>query len=130
MLRIRYSLLTFFVAVRSAGADVCMLYMPTIDLWAVEAYNKVSEDDYEPSSVSPQSSREKSCDGRFEVDMEHEPCPGSNVERSESQTEEKEASYLWTSFIEQVESIRVNTSLIILVRWLFSVMSLKFEIKL
>ncbi|KAL8505783.1 hypothetical protein ACS0TY_016848 [Phlomoides rotata] len=102
------------ILMRSAGADVCMLYMPTIDLWAVEANNKVSEDDYEPSSVNPQSSEEISCDGRFEVNMEHGPCPVADVEGRESQTEEKEASYLWTSFIEQVESIRVNTSLIIL----------------
>lgn len=112
------------MAVRSAGANACMLYMPTIDLWAVETYDKASEDDYEPSSMEPQSSGEISCDGHFEVDMEHVPCPSADVEGTQSQTAVTNASYLWTSFIEQVESIRVNASLIILVWWLLLIMFL------
>lgn len=78
-----------------------MLYMPMIDLWAIEAYDEASEDDCETS----------------EVGMEYEFCPSAPVEGTESQTTVRKASYLWTSFVEQVESIRVNSSLIILVSW-------------
>lgn len=84
---------------RSTGASVSMLYMPMIDLWAVETNEKASEDECEPS----------------EVGIEHGLCPNAFVEDTQSQTAVRKASYLWTSFIEQVESIRVNSSLIILV---------------
>lgn len=86
------------ILMRSTGANVSMLYMPMIDLWAVETYEKASEDECEPS----------------EVGMEHGLCPNAFVEDTESQTTVRKASYLWTSFIEQVESICVNSSLIIL----------------
>lgn len=109
------------MAVRASDADVCLLYMPTINLWAVEADNKASEDDYEPSSVEPQFSRNTSCNGHFEVQMEHGPSPSADAECTESQSAVKKASYLWTLFMEQVESIRMNTSLIILVRWLLPI---------
>lgn len=77
-----------------------MLYMPMIDLWAIETYDE-ADDDCETS----------------EVGMEYEFCPSARVEGIESQTAVRKASYLWTSFVEQVESIRVNSSLIILVSW-------------
>lgn len=86
------------ILMRSTGASVSMLYMPRIDLWAVETYEKASEDECEPS----------------EVGIEHGLCPNAFVEDTQSQTAVRKVSYLWTSFIEQVESIRVNSSLIIL----------------
>lgn len=76
-----------------------MLYMPMIDLWAVEEYDRASEDDSE------------TC----EVGMEDELHPSAHIEGIEFQTVGRKASYLWTSFVEQVESIRVNSSLTILV---------------
>lgn len=78
-----------------------MLYMPMIDLWAVEAYDRASEDD---------------CDSS-EVGMEYELHPSAHIEGVESQTAARKASYLWNSFVEQVESLRVNSSLMILVSW-------------
>ncbi|KAI3466086.1 hypothetical protein Pfo_022749 [Paulownia fortunei] len=102
------------ILMRCAGANLCMLYMPAIDLWAIETYDKASEDDWESSSMEPQSSGKIYCDGHCEVDMEHGLRPSADVEAAKSQSAAKKASYLWTSFIEQVESVRVNTSLIIL----------------
>ncbi|XP_057796365.1 uncharacterized protein LOC131012432 [Salvia miltiorrhiza] len=86
------------ILMRSAGGHVSMLYMPMIDLWAIETYDEASEDDCETSKVA----------------MEYEFCPSAHVEGIKSQTSVRKASYLWTSFVEQVESIRVNSSLIIL----------------
>ncbi|KAH6775606.1 hypothetical protein C2S52_013167 [Perilla frutescens var. hirtella] len=89
------------ILMRSAGANASMLYMPMIDLWAVETYDEACE----TSSMEPRSS---------EVGVEHGLCPSAHAEGTESQTAVTKASYLWTSFMEQVESIRVNSSLIIL----------------
>ncbi|KAL0328450.1 UNVERIFIED_CONTAM: hypothetical protein Scaly_2277600 [Sesamum calycinum] len=102
------------VTVRCAGANPCMLYLPTIDLWAIETCDKASEDGCESSSMEPQSPGKTSSGGRWEVDMEDGLYPSADVMATQTQTEVKVASYLWTSFIEQVESMRVNTSLIIL----------------
>ena len=88
---------------RSAGAHVSMLYMPMIDLWGIETSHEASEDDRETSDAGN--------------GMEYEFCPSAHAEGIESQTAARKASYLWTSFVEQVESIRVNSSLIILVSW-------------
>ncbi|KAL1563731.1 hypothetical protein AAHA92_06161 [Salvia divinorum] len=88
------------ILMRSSGAHVSMLYMPMIDLWGIETCHEASEDDCETSEVGN--------------GMEYEFCPSAHVEGIESQTATRKASYLWTSFVEQVESIRVNSSLIIL----------------
>ncbi|XP_047948643.1 uncharacterized protein LOC125194461 [Salvia hispanica] len=88
------------ILMRSAGAHVSMLYMPMIDLWGIETSHEASEDDRETSDAGN--------------GMEYEFCPSAHAEGIESQTAARKASYLWTSFVEQVESIRVNSSLIIL----------------
>lgn len=110
--------------VRCSGANSCMLYMPIIDLWAIETYGKGSEGNCESSSMESQS-----CDGQSEVGMENGFCPSADVEWAQSQTVVKKASYLWTTFVEQLESMRVNTSFIILVWCCFSKypQSLKFN---
>ncbi|KAG8364905.1 hypothetical protein BUALT_Bualt18G0047100 [Buddleja alternifolia] len=113
------------ILMRCAGANLCMIYMPTIDLWATETFDEAYEGDCESSPMDPQSSRKTFCDGQFEVDREDELCPSAEAEVTESQTAVRKASYLWTSFIEQVESMRVNTSLIILVWCLLLLMPLK-----
>ncbi|KAL6561797.1 hypothetical protein OROMI_017398 [Orobanche minor] len=83
------------ILMRCVGSSLCMLYLPMIDLWAFETHEETSDD---------------SC----EVGMENGLHPSSDVEATWSQPAAKKASYIWTSFIEQVESMRVNTSLIIL----------------
>ncbi|KAK6132788.1 hypothetical protein DH2020_033466 [Rehmannia glutinosa] len=103
-----------FSPMRCAGSNMCVLYMPIIDLWAIETYDEAFEDGCESSSMKTQSSGKISSDWHGEVDMEDGLCPSNDVEATQSQIAAKKASYLWTSFIEQVESMRVNTSLIIL----------------
>ncbi|KAK6132807.1 hypothetical protein DH2020_033450 [Rehmannia glutinosa] len=102
------------ILMRCAGSNMCVLYMPIIDLWAIETYDEAFEDGCESSSMKTQSSGKISSDWHGEVDMEDGLCPSNDVEATQSQIAVKKASYLWTSFIEQVESMRVNTSLIIL----------------
>ncbi|CAA0816329.1 P-loop containing nucleoside triphosphate hydrolases superfamily protein [Striga hermonthica] len=100
------------ILMRCASSSLCMLYMPMVDLWAVEAHDEISEDGCETTSMKPQSS---DCHG--EVEKENGFCPSAGAAGSEapqSQPTAKKATYIWTSFIEQVESMRVNTSLIIL----------------
>ncbi|KAL3849214.1 hypothetical protein ACJIZ3_011096 [Penstemon smallii] len=98
------------ILMRCAGAKLCMIYMPRIDLWAIETYNETSDGHRESSSVEFQPSEKISCDGKCEIDREH----NHSSSPEEEVTALKKASYLWTSFIGQVESMRVNTSLIIL----------------
>ncbi|KAK4420388.1 Tat-binding7 [Sesamum alatum] len=102
------------ILMRCTGANSCMLYLPAIDLWAVETCDKASEDGCESSSMEPQSPGKTSSGGRWEVDMEDGLYPSADVTATQTQTEVKVASYLWNSFIEQVESMRANTSLIVL----------------
>ncbi|KZV51935.1 hypothetical protein F511_08545 [Dorcoceras hygrometricum] len=85
------------ILMRCAGAHVCMIYMPRIDLWAIEMCNEARGGKY----GLPQSPENFSLAGKCEIDMEHDMCPFK-------------VSYLWTLLIEQVESVCVNTSLIIL----------------
>ncbi|KAL0406771.1 UNVERIFIED_CONTAM: Tat-binding7 [Sesamum latifolium] len=114
------------ILMRCTGANSCLLYLPTVDLWAIETCDKASEDGCETSSMEPQFPGKTSFGGRSEVDMEDGLFSSADLIATQTQTEVKVASYLWTSFIEQVESMRVNTSLIILVRWLL--LCLKVEL--
>ncbi|KAL7143373.1 hypothetical protein ABFS83_08G187000 [Erythranthe nasuta] len=103
------------ILMRCTTANVCMLYMPAIDLWAIETYDKASEHECgSSSSMEAEPSERMSCDGDCEVDTEHG-IPSADVEEAtQSETAARKASYLWTTFIQQVESMRVNTSLMIL----------------
>lgn len=87
--------------------------MPRIDLWAVET-------SYEEECHSPATkvnfSEESSFLGHSDVDWRQNLNEGSSAESAEPQLPIIKASHLWCSFIEQVESICVSTSLIILVR--------------
>ncbi|GFP78632.1 tat-binding homolog 7 [Phtheirospermum japonicum] len=83
------------ILMRCARSSLCLLYMPMIDLWAIETHVETSED-------------------VCEVDMENGLHSSSDVEATWSQPVAKKASYIWTSFIEQLESMRVNTPFIIL----------------
>ncbi|XP_073121934.1 uncharacterized protein [Henckelia pumila] len=89
------------ILMRCAGTNLCVIYMPRIDLWAIETCNEGREGNCDLSSTEPQSPEKLSLEGKCEIDMERDVCP-------------VKVSYLWTLFIEQVESVCVNTSLIIL----------------
>ncbi|XP_073287257.1 uncharacterized protein [Primulina huaijiensis] len=89
------------ILMRCSGTNMCMIYMPRIDLWAIDMCNEAREGNYDLSSMEPQSLENLSSEGKSEIDMERDVCP-------------VKVSYLWTLFIKQVESVCVNTSLIIL----------------
>lgn len=74
------------------------MFMPRIDLWAVETIPQFSEDESDSSSLPTISSKEVS------------------KQMVETQDFGRTASQAWSSFIEQVESVSVNTSLVILVK--------------
>lgn len=89
------------ILMRCRGTNLCMIYMPRIDLWAIEMCNEAREGNHNLASMESQSPENLSSEGKCEINMEHDVCPFK-------------VSYLWTLFIEQVESVCVNTSLIIL----------------
>ncbi|KAK8615137.1 hypothetical protein V6N13_068921 [Hibiscus sabdariffa] len=93
----------------SMGSNV--VFMPRIDLWAVETINEVSEESNSSSVL-------------HQAPMEEDPhLVGKENESSEQQSEFAETaegaaavqrvSRVWSSFVEHVESICVSTSLII-----------------
>ncbi|EPS71299.1 hypothetical protein M569_03458, partial [Genlisea aurea] len=78
------------ILMRCAGTKPCVLYMPTLDYWAVENQGELPEGDCCDSSL-----------------------PRAHV--TQSQAPRKDASYLWTAFLDRMESISLNNpSLIIL----------------
>ncbi|KAK6270032.1 hypothetical protein POUND7_007137 [Theobroma cacao] len=100
------------ILMKCASMGSCVVFMPRIDLWAVETVNQVAEES-DLSSTFHQSP------------MEEDPLPvekesGFSLWQSElAETAEAIAavqiiSHAWSSFVEQVESICVSTSLIIL----------------
>nr|XP_043627896.1 uncharacterized protein LOC122599445 [Erigeron canadensis] len=75
------------ILVRCASVGSCMVFMPRIDLWAIETCHRVSED----NCVSSKS-----------------------VGLSDADDLVSRASDLWRSFVEQAESIFISSSLMIL----------------
>ncbi|KAL2523552.1 P-loop containing nucleoside triphosphate hydrolase superfamily protein [Abeliophyllum distichum] len=103
------------ILMRCAGTQTCMIFMPRIDLWAVETSSEACEEDSYSVSLESQISERISCNSHGEVDKEDELCPrAGQTEMAEAPTAVKKASYLWNYFLEQVEPIRVHASLIIL----------------
>lgn len=110
-------ILLIYTVVRCASVGSCIVFMPRIDLWAVEMC-------YQEESDCSATGVEFPDENRFslehsDVDEEKKSCPNKHksAELAEPKDAILKASHLWTSFIEQVESIRLSTSLIILV-WL------------
>lgn len=85
---------------KCANAGSSVVFMPRIDLWAVEMrYDITSEED-----------NSKKMEMEFHVQQGlSEETPGSNGLQQRS-------SQAWNSFIEQAESVCVNASLVVLVR--------------
>lgn len=103
-------LIPVFVAAKCAGLTSCMVFMPRIDLWAVETSPQAVE---ESDSIS---TNDQKC---HEKVIEKENISGpQKCKSSESAGEQgvtQRASSSWSLFVEQVESLRVSTSLMILV---------------
>ena len=79
--------------------------MPRIDLWAIETCQQIDESD--ESSIHQQLSS-KGEDSSRNADQ-------SSHEMGNSYTIVRTASHAWSSFVEQVESLCVSTSLMIMV---------------
>lgn len=113
------SLLSYTLAVKCASLKSLVIFMPRIDLWAVEACQQVTEGS-DPSSTDQLSEKTESHSASIQVvGKENEPITQqcSESEMSQPQDATLSTSHAWSLFVEQVESIRVSTSVIILVCW-------------
>ncbi|CAN4104214.1 unnamed protein product [Withania somnifera] len=88
------------ILMRCASVEKCMIFMPRVDLWAMETSDQVCQEDG-CSLLNPES---------LVKDEER------NFDHSADQAGDvlKRASYLWSSFVEQVETICVSTSVMLL----------------
>ncbi|KAG4960765.1 hypothetical protein GLYMA_13G273300v4 [Glycine max] len=97
------------ILMKCASRQSCIVFLPRIDLWAVEKHFQIAERTDSCLMMG------KSCFTRNQVvEKENEISTEKNsTEMIKGQANTK-ASYAWMSFIEQVESIDVSTSLMIL----------------
>lgn len=93
------------------------MFMPRIDLWAVETVYQVAEESNSSSTLhqgpmeeDPQLVEKENGSSQQQSELAE---PGEDTAAVQS------VSCAWSSFVEQVESICVSTSLIILVRVIF-----------
>lgn len=98
------------MAVKCASRQSCIVFLPRIDLWAVEKHFQIAE------RIDSCLTMGKSCFTPNEVVQKENDISNekNSTEMTKGQANTK-ASYAWMSFIEQVESIDVSTSLMILV---------------
>ncbi|KAI3703881.1 hypothetical protein L1987_74077 [Smallanthus sonchifolius] len=80
------------ILVRCASVGSCMIFMPRIDLWAIETCHQVTDEEKESHTKL----------------LKH----SNNMEKSQDPI--LRASDLWSSFVEQAESIFISASLTIL----------------
>nr|GMC70222.1 ATPase family aaa domain-containing protein [Ipomoea batatas] len=114
-----------WILMRCASVGNCMIYMPRLDLWAVETNYQVCEAQGVSLSVKPQSFEEKSPKEISNGDN----YPVANMTEVESRREVREVSYVWNSFVEQVETLGVSTSLTILATSEMPFQELPFRIR-
>ncbi|KNA24905.1 hypothetical protein SOVF_010900 [Spinacia oleracea] len=102
------------ILTKCASLKICALFMPRIDLWAVQSCLSVQEDvEVSAYHESPKESSLTSCP----IGQEKcSPMPSKSelIEVTEYQDEIRSASHIWRSFVEQLECICVPSSLIIL----------------
>ncbi|OMO74917.1 hypothetical protein CCACVL1_16399 [Corchorus capsularis] len=94
------------ILMKCASMGSCVVFMPRIDLWAVETINQVAEE--RNSSLmeeDPQLVVKENVSSQQQSEL---------AETSEAIVAVQGISHAWSSFVEQVESIGVSTSLIIL----------------
>ena len=105
----------FYMAVKCSSVGSCLVFMPRIDLWAVETLQHETEKSDSSPSNHPLTKSNESC-------LTHGQVIGKEIDSCQEQhksveTEEFQVpSHAWSSFVEQVESICVSTSLMILVK--------------
>ncbi|CAJ1957215.1 unnamed protein product [Sphenostylis stenocarpa] len=97
------------ILMKCASRQSCLVFLPRIDLWALEKHFQIAERSdscftMEKSCFTPNQVVEK----ESEISTEK-----NSTEMTNGQANTK-ASFAWMSFIEQVESISVSTSLMIL----------------
>ncbi|KAF7822679.1 Tat-binding like 7 [Senna tora] len=100
---------------KCASLQSCVIFMPRIDLWAVETHFKVAiNSDHCTNNQIPEI--EVSCFTQSQVEKNNEinPKKKNSREMAKGGQASIRASHAWMSFVEQVESIGVSTSLMIL----------------
>ncbi|KAJ7948695.1 Atpase family aaa domain-containing protein [Quillaja saponaria] len=105
------------ILIKCASVGSCVVFMPRIDLWALET---LLLQDTENSDICSKNylfpEMEESCASHSQfVEKENDLRPGKSksAEVTEGQLAIKKASLAWISFIEQVETLGVSTSLVI-----------------
>ncbi|XP_028792974.1 uncharacterized protein LOC114748693 [Neltuma alba] len=104
------------ILMKCAGVQSCVVFMPRIDLWAVETHFQVAENSVYCSMNDQVSEMEEACLTRSQVvekKNEFDSKRRKPVDMAQGQVILK-ASQAWMSFIEQVESMGASTSLMIL----------------
>ncbi|KAJ8532349.1 hypothetical protein K7X08_012272 [Anisodus acutangulus] len=91
------------ILMRCASVGKCMIFMPRVDLWAMETSDRVCQED--GCSLVNTESLGKEAHLHYNIDEESADQAGDAL---------KSASYLWSSFVEQVETICVSTSVMLL----------------
>ncbi|KAF5956381.1 hypothetical protein HYC85_003606 [Camellia sinensis] len=94
-----------------------MIFMPRIDLWAIETCKQVDGEESDSSLTDPELSEDMSSVKHSQVVEKENHSYQQLSELSEteaSQDASKKTSHIWSSFVEQVESMCVSTSLMIL----------------
>lgn len=102
---------------KCAAVGSCIVFMPRIDLWAVET-SQVTEESDSPSinRQCPEKNNSSFRDGEVvEEENVSSQLKCKSAEMAGDQVVAKNASHAWSTFIEHVESICVSTSLMILV---------------
>ncbi|XP_015899189.2 uncharacterized protein LOC107432546 [Ziziphus jujuba] len=105
------------ILMKCAAVGSCMVFMPRIDLWAVETSHQVIEES-ESCSTSHQYPEDNNSSVSHGQAVEDENASGQQKCKSAEMAGDHDfvqsASHAWSFFIEQVESICVSTSLMIL----------------
>ncbi|KAJ6724260.1 P-LOOP CONTAINING NUCLEOSIDE TRIPHOSPHATE HYDROLASES SUPERFAMILY PROTEIN [Salix viminalis] len=104
------------ILMKCASFQSCMIFLPRIDLWAVETCHKVN-DDGDASSINHQVYEEKESPLTNSQVVEEENESSIHqcmpTEMTKPQDAARSISPAWSSFVEQVESICMTTSLMI-----------------
>ncbi|XP_048130088.1 uncharacterized protein LOC115755050 isoform X3 [Rhodamnia argentea] len=106
------------ILMKCANVGSSVVFMPRIDLWAVQTHQQVSDDGDSSTLFDDQSSvRKTSCSIDTQV-LKTKITSNMQISKSTAvyghQSSSQSPSHAWSSFAEQVEAICVNTSLVIL----------------
>ncbi|XP_024022726.1 uncharacterized protein LOC21395390 [Morus notabilis] len=105
------------ILMKCVGVTSCMVFMPRIDLWAVETPQQAVEESDSFSTNLHHSEKDNVCIGHDHV-LEKEnissPQTCKTAELAGDQGVAQKASSSWSLFVEHVESLHVSTSLMIL----------------